>query len=193
MKRRLAAVLLLAMAGAAGAQTWDFDVRLDGKPIGTHRFVVSGPASAREVDSNASFDVKLLGIPVYRYRHQARERWAGDCLRELQSRTDDDGKPVRVDERRDTNDCVMGFAYWHPRMNEQTRLLNPQTGLIEDVRFERLPEATLVVRGATVGAVRWRLSTPAQELTVWRDRSDGAWIGLDARVKGDRLLTYRLP
>lgn len=193
MKRRLAAGLLLALAGTAGAQTWAFDVRLDGKPIGTHRFVVAGPASAREVDSNASFDVKLLGIPVYRYRHQARERWAGDCLRELQSRTDDDGTPVRVDERRDTTDCVMSFAYWNPRLSGQTRLLNPQTGLIEDVRFERLPESTIVVRGVSINAMRWRLATPAQELTWWLDRTDGTWIGLDARVKGDRLLTYRLP
>lgn len=223
---------------ASSSREWQFEVRLDGRPIGTHRFVVRGREAEREVESNAQFDVKLLGLTVYRYRHQARERWAGDCLQSLQSQTDDDGQPQRVDLRREPaaaagstaasasgsgagsgktpvpsadrapnplagpdGACVMSFAYWHPKLRQQTRLLNPQTGLIEDVRFERLPDATLAVGGRDVPANRWRLSTPKQELTLWYRRDDsaggnsgiGGWVGLDARVKGDRVLTYRLP
>ncbi|HYF16224.1 MAG TPA: DUF6134 family protein [Ramlibacter sp.] len=102
--RAFALVACLA-APAAHAQVWDFEVRLDGRPIGTHRFVLSGPAAARQVESTARFDVTLLGIPLYRYRHEARERWRGDCLVELQSRTDDDGKPVQVDQRREDPGC----------------------------------------------------------------------------------------
>ena len=191
---RLTAVLLVLVAHAASAETWDFHALLDGKPIGTHRFVVSGTPAAREVESTASFDVKLLGIPFYKYRHTAHERWQGDCLRELHSTTDDDGKRVKVDETRDAADCVMGFAYWHPKLHEQTRLLNPQTGKIETTQFEKMPDAPLQVRGQEVSAKRWRLlaTTPAakQELVLWLDKDD-KWIGLDAQVKG-RLLTYRL-
>lgn len=195
-RARLLAVLAVLAWHDADAQTWDFQALLDGKPIGTHRFVVSGPATAREVHSTASFDVKLLGFTAYRYRHSAHERWQGDCLRELQSTTDDDGKPVKVDQRHDeAAGCLMGFAYWHPRLHEQTRLLNPQTGLVETAQFEKLPDATLQVQGREVSATRWQLvaSTPKlrQELVLWRDRTDGRWIGLDAKVKG-RLLTYRL-
>jgi hypothetical protein len=190
------ALLALVAAASAGAQTWDFTASLDGKPIGTHRFVVSGPAVAREVSSTAKFDVKLLGITVYRYRHEAQERWQGDCLQQLKSSTDDDGKPVQVDEQRSgSDDCLMSFAYWHPALHTQTRLLNPQTGKVEEVRFERLPPAPLQVQGRDVQATRWRLvaTTPKtkQDLTLWLDPADGRWIGLDAQVKG-RLLTYRL-
>lgn len=207
MRRPAVGLTALALAGAAAAQTWDFEVRLDEKPIGTHRFVVGGTAAAREVDSRASFDVRLLGIPVYRYRHQAQERWQDDCLRELHARTDDDGRPLRVDLQRDeaapdSPGCVMGFAYWHPRLPTQRRLLNPQTGEIEDVRFERLPDATVTAQGRELVAARWRLSTTPpgspgapgtpQELVLWLDRADGRWIGLDARVRGGRLLSYRL-
>jgi hypothetical protein len=196
MKRgRIAAALIASClplwAAASDARSWNFDARLDGKPIGTHRFTVSGPGARREVDSEARFDVKLLGIVVYRYRHEAHERWQGDCLRELQSRTDDDGKPLQVEQK--PGGCAMSFAYWHPRLQEQTSLINPQTGLAEAVRFERLPDATIPVQGREVAATRWRLSTPTQTLTVWRDRANDDWIGLDARVSGDRLLTYRLP
>ena len=197
-RMKIAALLLLGF-GAAQAQTWAFDVRLDGKPIGSHQFTVSGTAAAREVQSVARLDVKLLGLTVFRYRHEARERWRGDCLAALQSRTDDDGKPQQVDQTRsDAEPCLMGFAYWHPDLPKQTRLLNPQTGSVEDARFECLPDAPLQVRGREVPAVRWRLTaTPPtgvrQDLILWLNAADGAWVGLDARVKGDRLLTYRLP
>jgi hypothetical protein len=195
----LSLALLLA-AGTAGAQTFDFTAALDGKPIGTHRFVVSGTPAAREVKSTARFDVKVLGIPFYRYSHEATERWEGDCLRELHSQTDDDGKPVKVDQKRDeaapgSPGCVMGFAYWHPKLHEQTRLLNPQTGKIEEAKFEKLPDATLKVRGKDVTATRWQLlastASTKQEIVLWLNPEDNAWVGLDAKVKG-RLLTYRL-
>lgn len=195
--KRVATFALLA-CGLAQAQTWDFDVRLDDKPVGSHRFTVSGPPAAREVHSVARMDVKLVGFTVFRYRHDSRERWRGDCLAELQSTTDDDGKPLKVAQTRtDGDDCLMSFAYWNPALPTQARLLNPQTGLVEQVRFERLPDATLAVRGREVQATRWRLTaTPPsgskQNLVLWLGRGDASWLGLDAHVKGDRLLTYRL-
>lgn len=196
MKRCVAIALLagaLAHAQPAAETVWAFEARLDERPIGTHRFVVRGPAARREVESHARLDVRLLGIVVYRYRHEAQERWDGDCLRTLQSRTDDDGTPLQVDLLRPAEaECAMSFAYWHPRLPEQRRLLNPQSGRFEDVRFERLPDAPIGVQGRDVIATPWRLKTATQDLTVWWAAADGAWVGLDARVKGGRRLTYRL-
>lgn len=208
LRAAVVALAVLSGTGAAQAQTWNFEVRLDGKPIGTHRFEVTGSPEAREVTSTARFDVKLLGITVFRYRHEAQERWRGDCLRSVRSRTDDDGQPISVDQERGVTDCVMSYAYWHPALIRQQRLLNPQTGEVDEVRFERLPDGVVPVAGRDVEASRWRITTTPgaapnaapgaaapekQDLTLWRDRSDGRWIGLDARVKGGRVLTYRLP
>ena len=193
----LTAALAIALP-AAKAQTWQFEVRLDGKPVGTHRFTVEGPPGGLEVQSQARMDVTLLGLTVFRYRHEARERWRGDCLAELQSRTDDDGTPLQVTlTRSEAEPCLMSFAYWHPEVTAQTRLLNPQTGLVEEARFERLADASVEVRGREMPAARWQLTAtppagPSQHLTLWRDRGDGRWLGLDARVKGGRLLSYRL-
>jgi len=234
-----------AVPAAVAGGSWDFEVRLDGKPIGHHRFVVAGEPDARTVRSVARFDVKLLGLTVFRYRHEAQERWRGDCLQALQSRTDDDGKPIDVDKSFGPRapstaspapstltspspspspsappaasgsaspvastagasgaDCLMSYAYWHPALVRQQRLLNPQTGEVDEVRIERLPDASITVAGREVEAMRWRLTAsppvvagkPAerQQLTLWRDRSDGRWVGLDAVVKGGRMLTYRL-
>jgi hypothetical protein len=183
-----------AMAQSADPEAgeWAFAATLDGKPIGTHRFVVRGTSSSREVDSSAQLLVRVLGIPVYRYGHQAQERWQGDCLRDLKSQTDDDGKPVRVDKRIE-GDCMMSFAYWNPRLPTQQRLVNPQTGMAEPVRIEPLPDADIEVRGRTVPARGWLLQAATQRIRVWYAIQGGRWIALDAEVSGGRTLSYRLP
>lgn len=192
--------LALAQGEPATAEAgeWNFAVTLDGRPIGMHRFTVSGtgPGSGtgaeRTVDSRAQFDVRLLGFTVYRYRHHARERWRGDCLRELRASTDDDGKPIQVDQRFD-GDCLMGFAYWNPRLLTQQRLVDPQTGRTEAVRLERLPDASVDVQGQPVAAKGWRLLTDKQRITLWYAAASGRWIALDAVAAGGRMLSYRLP
>ena len=104
---------LLPMAAAADLPPpgqWDFVARLDGRPVGSHRFVLEaeGPDGAqRRLVSEARFDVKLLGLTVYRYRHRAEERWQGDCLASLTARTDDDGAVTEVEGRRSGADFTL--------------------------------------------------------------------------------------
>jgi Family of unknown function (DUF6134) len=177
--------------GAIEEGEWNFTATLDGKPIGTHRFVVGGSPAARSVDSRADFVVRMLGVSLYRYRHHAEERWAGDCLRELRADTDDDGVRQQVSRRYD-DECLMSFAYWNPRLVKQQRLIDPQTGKSESVRFEPLPAANIEVRGQAVRARGWRLQAAQQRIRIWYAADSGRWIGLDAETKGDRQLSYRL-
>ncbi|MDQ2735203.1 MAG: DUF6134 family protein, partial [Pseudomonadota bacterium] len=174
-RRGLAAgLLMIALALACATATaepslppssgeWNFQVLLDGSPIGEHRFRLEPEGEQSKLTSDAHFDVKVLGFTVYRYRHTAVEHWRGACLVSLVSTTDDDGKPsnvrlgvagepgaVRVATTTSPtllDGCVMSFAYWHPAMHEQARLLNAQTGKLESVRVERLADARIEVRG----------------------------------------------
>jgi len=192
----LAALALKLVAAAAQpnadpAGRWNFEATLDGKPIGTHRFVVAGAAEARTVDSQAQLTVRILSIPVYRYLHRANEHWQGECLRELSADTDDDGGRQHVKQRYEA-ECLMGFAYWNPRLVTQRRLVNPQTGKIEEARFEPVPDRSIPVRGQPVSAHGWRLIAGDQRIVVWYASDNGRWIGLDAEVKGGRQLAYRL-
>lgn len=189
----LACSLLPAMAWGQARSEWDFAVALDGKPIGTHRFVVTGVDENRGVESRADFVVRVLGIPVYRYRHRADEHWQGDCLRELNADTDDDGKRQQVAQRFDGPDCLMGFAYWNPKLVQQRQLIDPQTGRVTDVRFEPQADASIEVRGTAVPAHGWLLLADKQRITVWYAADTGRWIGLDADAKGGRRLSYRIP
>ncbi len=192
-------------AGPAGGE-WDFRVLLDDSPIGEHRFALATTGGERKLVSEARFAVKLLGVTVYRYRHEATELWRGDCLRRLNSKTDDDGTPEKVSAEPTGDDvlavvtpkgtqsvdgCVMSFAYWNPVIRTQARLLNAQSGKIEPVRISKAGSGTVEVRGQPVEATRWRIATDAQPIDVWYSQQ-GEWLGLDSTVGGNRKLSYRL-
>jgi hypothetical protein len=209
MKLVMPVVLLMLSLGAraegSASGTWNFRALLDGKPIGTHRFTLKTEGEQRVLKSVAAFDVKILGITAYRYRHEADERWQADCLVALTSRTDDDGKALAVQAKKDgdalavkANDageklegCLMSFAYWNPAMLKQNRLLNAQTGKVEKVKIEALGDAKVEAQGKTVEAKRWRITGPESPVELWYS-PQGEWLALESKVSGGkRTLTYR--
>lgn len=196
MRRALFAILLLAAAPAlAEARAWDFRVFLEEREIGRHRFTLSAQGAERELRSEARFDVRILRVSAYRYRHDALERWRGDCLVSLSASTDDNGEPSAVDWRAavSTSACDMSFAYWNPRILQARRLLNAQTGEVVPVTVVAQGEETVEVRGRPVLAQRHRLlsmSGPKLAIDLWY--AGGEWVALQSEAAGGRRLIYRL-
>ncbi|HEX9185170.1 MAG TPA: DUF6134 family protein [Burkholderiales bacterium] len=183
----LAAVLLPGLAAASAEREWRFRVMLDESEVGTHVFRVLERDGERRVASDARFTVRFLFLDAYAYTHQATERWQGDCLSELDARTDDNGERVTVRTR--PPGCVMSFAYWNPRMLQQTQLLNAQTGELTDVRVEPLGEETLTVRGVPLRARRYALTAERLRIDLWYT-AQAEWVQLESRVAGGRRLRY---
>lgn len=204
-------VLLLALLLAPGLvlakseHTWDFRVFLDDSEVGRHSFRVFDSGSEHRVESDARFTVRFLFIDVYTYTHTSRERWNGNCLKTIDSRTDDNGDRFRVLGNRigsgftlatnrgahDMAGCVMTFAYWNPAMLQQHRLLNAQTGELLDVQVESLGEETVAVRGTPIPARRYALHAGKFRIDVWYD-SNNRWVRLESRTDGGRLLRYQI-
>lgn len=184
---------------------WHFKVYLDDSPIGYHRFALSGDERQRELVTEAEFQVKFLFITAYRYAHQNREVWQGDCLQKLESRTDANGKLLSVVGERAAEsfqviasgtqasvpDCVKSFAYWDPRFLEESRLLNSQTGELVPVEIESLPGLSYKVRGQEVPAQGYRMRGKNLDMEIWYSR-DHQWLGLVSSIKGGRTLRYEL-
>jgi hypothetical protein len=184
---------------------WDFNVFLDDKRVGKHRFVVSEENGTKQVRSEASFLYKIFFISAYRYEHQADERWAGNCLADIAADTNVNGKRTEVSGEQsnigfvvDSGDgsvalpeCVMTFAYWNPIFLEQPRLLNPQTGEYVDVVVEEIGPELLEVRGLPVSATRFRLTASKIDLTLWYSPDD-EWLALESVAKGGRIIRYEL-
>jgi len=204
-----ALLLLLSSAAVIAEDTTDktlvFDVFLDGKKIGYHRFEIDGPRSNVAVRSEASFDVKFLFVTAFSYRHTATESWSNGCLDEIEARTDSNGKKLNVSGERtdggfviDTGDveaelpsCVMTFAYWNPGFLEQPRLLNPQTGEYLEVEVQELGRDTVRLEGRDVPARSVRVTARQMDITLWYSENS-EWLALESVAKGGRIIRYEL-
>ena len=199
---------LLALAAAppafAGTGTWNFRVLLDGREIGRHSYQLQPDDGGMELRSEARFDVRLLFVSVYRYQHDAVERWQDGCLRGLESQTVTNGERIAVSARdvggglsverpgaTDTHaGCIFSFAYWDPRILEATALLNSQTGELVPVRVERLGTESMAVQGRDLPTTRHRIIGTGLQIDLWY--ADGRWVALEALTEGGRRLRYEL-
>ena len=147
-RNSIATLIACAFAFSANAtdelpkKQWQFEVALDGKPIGSHTFELQHDGSKQVLTTEASFDVKFLFITAFRYRHQNTEIWSNGCLSSIDASTDSNGQ--QFDVRGEIGNgrfdvigaegsmtlpgCVQTFAYWNPAILESQRLLNSQTG-----------------------------------------------------------------
>ena len=195
----------VSLAEDSASKTLMFDVFLDGKRIGYHRFEIDGSRNNAAVRSEASFDVKFLFVTAFTYRHSARENWTGGCLEEIEARTDSNGKELNVVGERtgdafviDTGEdearlpeCVMSFAYWNPGFLEQPRLLNPQTGEYVDVEVQELGKDIVRLDGREIPARSVRLTARQMDITLWYSEN-AEWLALESVAKGGRILRYEL-
>jgi Family of unknown function (DUF6134) len=191
MNRLLPFLLLFAATPAlAEPLAWNFRVFLDEREIGHHHFTLRTDGGTRELRSEARFQVRVLGLTVYRYAHDAMERWRGECLQALDSTTDDNGDREKVDWRGEPGGCNLSFAYWNPKILQGGRLLNAQTGRFEPVTVSPQGEETIEVRGRPTVAQRYRLAGANLAIDLWY--AGRQWVALESAAKGGRRLRYRL-
>ncbi len=203
----LAALLLFALpAWAEPTKAWPFKGYLDDTEIGHHRFELLQRGAEQEIRSRARFDVKVLLLTVYSYRHENVERWRDDCLASLASSTNDNGEQITVRAQAQpgvlrvqvngtpaeyAETCAMSFAYWNPAFLRATRLLHPQTGERVAVRIVRSGTEPLQVGDQTIASQRYTLHGPDLRIDLFYSEQ-GEWLALDAPTRNGRTLRYRL-
>lgn len=202
----LAGLALVAGTAAATPAEWRFVVMLGEREIGEHRFRLEPqPEGEAQLRSEARFSVRLLGFQAFSYVHEATERWRGDCLQRIESKTEQNGRPFAVTGTReedafrvrtlksstDLPGCVMTFAYWNPRIVRQSRLLNPQNGEYEDITVEARGLETVETRQGRREARRYTLVGRKARIDVWY-APDGRWIALESTTEAGQRLRYIL-
>jgi hypothetical protein len=204
--RSLLWIMLTAWSSLGQAATTEliFDVYLDDDSIGFHRVSIQEMPGERRVQVEAEMEVDFLFFTAFSYRHRADERWRGDCVFGLETRTDDDGERLRVDagpvgdalevvtpsERKRLDGCVRTFAYWKPELLASDYLLNTQNGAYEPARLVELAPEPLRFNGRQYGAKRYRLEVGEEvRIDLWYDEDDG-WQALQTEVVDGRVLNY---
>jgi hypothetical protein len=198
--------LVSLTAYASTGDTYRFEVLLDEKPIGEHRFEVETDGAELRVNSEAEFKVDFLVFTAYRYRHQSNELFRDGCLQQIRATTNDNGTRYRVEgeatDRAFVIDrgekveqapaCIKTFAYWDPAILEQDRLLNPQTGELEAVGVRKAGVDRVNVSGREIDATRYALETDELTIELWYSETLG-WVKLASDTgKGARLIYRRI-
>jgi hypothetical protein len=206
MRRTLLALCLAFSTTVALARDWRFDVNVDDKPLGTHAFTLTDDGTGRrKLHSEAHFSYKIMFVEVYRYDHVADEIWRGDCLERLTTQTEERGEVTKVSGAAATAGfvvdgpkgrvalprCVMTYAYWNPKMLEQTHLLNPQDGDWSPAKITKTGRETIAVRGAKVEADRYHLDAGKAAIDLWYSPA-GDWLALRSFTPEGRIVDYRL-
>lgn len=201
----LPAMLSWNVYGMGNADSWNFKVYLDDKPVGFHNFSITGESKDRQLKSTAQFDVDFFMINAYSYRHESNERWNGDCLNDIAAATDDNGNKLSVKGKSGPDNfklatnkgelelpaCVMTFAYWNPKMLDQKRLLNPQNGEFLDVDIKPIGQETIKVLGESIPALHYRVKAEKFLIDLWYS-ADRRWLALDSTLENGRVLHYRV-
>jgi hypothetical protein len=201
----LLACLVQPAQGYSDAKEWNFRVYLGDSAIGHHRFRLDREDGYTKLTTEAEFKVRFLFITAYRYQHSNAETWQGECLEEIRSRTDANGRILQVrgerapdgfrieapEQRDPIAGCVKTFAYWNAGILQEDALLNPQTGELAPVTVELVAEENIRVRGADVPARKYRLLTDDLSLDVWYS-NDSEWLALESTTRDGRTLRYEL-
>ncbi len=201
----MACLFALPTLGEASAEEWRFRVFLDDKKVGYHEFRLQRMEDELRLSSKASFEYRLMFVKLYEYLHKATETWRGDCLTGIESSTDANGKPYRVQGslvddrfvvegtkgRAEVPGCLMSFAYWNPELLQQERLLNAQNGEVLEVQVSEPEAVQLEVRGDTLPAYRYRLEAGELNIDLWYSENR-EWLALETEARGGRVLRYEL-
>lgn len=191
--------------GMARVKRLNFDVYLDERGIGYHRFELLGDGDALRLTTEADFEVRVLVFTAFEYEHRNTELWRDGCLERISARTDSNGERYQVEgEKRDgaflletqagsrrVQECVATFAYWDRSLLERGRLLNAQTGEYLDVDLAPLPPATMTVGGRELAVERYALKAPGMDIELAYAADNGEWLALDSTVGEGRRLRYR--
>ena len=208
MKKYSLALLFFSMAISVNSyaiqeKSYDFKVFLGDKEIGFHKFMVTPHKDQTYVNSEANFDVKFLFISAYTYLHQNSEVWKGNCLQAINATTDDNGDVlyVRGKYREQTlnlqthkgqkklEGCIKTFAYWDPSLLNSNKLLNVQTGKLEEVNIEVLGESQINRNGTLIRANHYRINNPKFNIDLWYS-DNKEWLALESTTENGARLRY---
>ena len=208
MLNRIILTILMTLQAAtvmAAEQEWRFRVYLDETEIGYHDFVLEAADNQLVLQSEASFEYRLLFVKLYGYEHENTETWSGGCLTAIESRTDANGKPFEVSGSLDGDrfvlngtagqvelpSCNMSFAYWNPAFLKQQHLINTQNGEVLEIEVSEPERVEIEVRGVLQPALRYRLGAGEMKIELWYSENH-EWLALENEARGGRRLRYQL-
>lgn len=183
------ALLVPGLALAAPARL-AFQVFRNGTKVGEHQMSFAGDEDNRTVTTNVDMVVKIGPVPVYKYKHDATERWAAGKWASIDTTTNGNGKIQKVSARampgfvqiagpkgavRGPADAVP-LSHWNQATFGKP-LFNQQEGKMLKVTCTRVKTGHWQVRGEA-------------EIDDFYDAS-GNWLALQGKLEDGSKMEYR--
>jgi hypothetical protein len=184
--------------------TLAFAAYRNGAHIGEQRMTFENADDALTVRTQADFAIKIGPIVIFRYRHEALERWREGQFDRLETQTDSGGKRERVVATRTAQGVVIAaqgpkpatapagalpFTHWN-RAIARAPLFNPQTGALLRQTARLLGQSSVALNdGRRLQAERVSFAGDAS-IDDWYD-ADGVWAALRGRLVDGSMLEYR--
>lgn len=206
MKKIILSIFILLATSTLHAKEWAFDVYLDKSKIGSHSFTLND----NKLVSKAKFNVKMLFINAYKYDHTSKEQWQNDCLTNIDVNTIEDKVTTNVKGKKVASgfeisdgktsqtlpECVMTFAYWNPKIIDQSKLLNPQNAEYLDTTFTKLGVTNILVKGKPTDTTHYKLSgvlngVKKLNIELWYNQNN-EWVALKSVTPEGYNIIYKL-
>jgi hypothetical protein len=188
-------VIVSSPAAASTAGRTEFEILMNGKPVGRHSVTVFKSADITNVRIAIDMAGKI-GPIGFTYRHRCEEAWRGTQLTSLNCTDKENRSSKSVAANLRGTDLVVdgtGFkgsapasllpsSWWRFSTINQTRLLDSRDGKLSRVNVNRVGEEMLQIGGTSVKANHYRVRG-AVNTDLWYDGT-GRWVRTAFKIAG---------
>jgi hypothetical protein len=192
---------------AAQPRDLTFRVIRKGSPMGTFatRFAYQGDRLIAR--TSVALEVRVAGLRVFRYTHEATETRRGDELLSLQAETYDNGPSYTVsatpasgglmlegpdNKRTVSTRCMSSNCCWHPAfIRAQQPVIDAERARYETPRVDALGQRSMTVLGAPRTVTGHRMTVSYANGELWYDAA-GEWVYAVFNIKGETLTYERI-
>ncbi|MQX36759.1 DUF6134 family protein [Roseospira navarrensis] len=173
--------------GYALNQTLTYRIFRGDDPIGKTVFEFYARGADRTIVTRTNINVSVL-IYSYASQHMATEVWENGQLVRLETRTNDDGEPFRVDGAPGTGGfTVTGSegtvtvspttppkSFWNAGILTAPKVITTKRGAVAPVKTRTIGRERVAYKGGSTDAVRYRFETD-DVIDLWYT-DDGLWV-----------------
>jgi len=194
----------------------EFDIYRNNKHIGKHIFSFKKLEKRLEVESEINFEIKKLGIVLYKYQVQGTEVYKDGKLIKFNSKTNQNGKAKYVNLERVNEEYIIdGSSYkgkapidyllgtwWNHSIVKSKAQISAVSGRIIEQKVTFLGKETIKLNGKSYKTLHFNFSSTDKKLAkdkrlntdVWYDEKTLNWVKATFEKKGKweyKLITIK--
>jgi len=184
----------------------EFDIYRNNKHIGKHIFSFSKTADLLEVESEINFEIKKLGVVLYKYHVKGTEYYKNGKLIKFNSKTNQNGKEKYVNLKSENDELVIDGSsfkgkvpsdyllgtWWNHSIVEAEAQISAVSGRIIKQKVTFLGKEKVSFGNKTLNALHFNFSSTDDKLDkskrlntdVWYDEETLNWVKASFEKKG---------